>query len=255
MNRPPKAFYGFFPPHFNGRQFTLNRFEHGHSTCLNVIEHLKAERLTSSELLGKEYYRIPISDRTVKITEDLHCRNKLPQGQLAMSQQTLEPCPIPWYEDAMSLKARIVSDVNQALKAGDRTKVSVLRMVKAKILEKEVELRSSKGRDYSLNDEETTSAITTYAKQRRQSIDSYRQAEREDLAAQEEKELEILQEYLPKQLSENEIETLVEEAIKEAGASNPGDMGNVMRVLMPRLKGAADGKLVNSIVRKKLSGS
>ncbi len=155
----------------------------------------------------------------------------------------------------MDLKVRIASDITESLKAGDRTKVSVLRMVKARILEKEVELRSSKGRDYSLNDEETTSVITTYAKQRRQSIDSYRQAEREDLAVQEEKELEILQEYLPKQLSETEIETLVLEAIQEAGASSPGDMGNVMRVLMPRLKGAADGKVVNNIVRQKLSGS
>ena len=155
----------------------------------------------------------------------------------------------------MDLKLRIASDITKSLKAGDRTKVSVLRMVKARILEKEVELRSSKGRDYSLNDEETTSVITTYAKQRKQSIDSYRQAEREDLAAQEEKELEILQEYLPKQLSESEIETLVEEAIRETGASSPGDMGNVMRTLMPKLKGAADGKVVNGIVRLKLSGS
>ncbi len=128
-------------------------------------------------------------------------------------------------------------------------------MVKARILEKEVEFRSSKGRDYSLDDEETTGVVSTYAKQRRQSIDSYRQAEREDLAVQEEKELEILQAYLPKQLSEIEIEALVEEAIQEAGASSPGDMGNVMRVLMPRLKGAADGKVVNNMVRQKLSGS
>lgn len=155
----------------------------------------------------------------------------------------------------MSLKARITSDIKQALKAGDRTKVSVLRMVKARILEKEVELRSSKGRDYSLSDEETTGVITTYAKQRKQSIEAYRQAEREDLATQEQRELEILQDYLPRQLSEGEIEALVDDAVQETGASSPSDMGNVMRVLMPRLKGAADGKLVNTIVRKKLQGS
>ena len=140
----------------------------------------------------------------------------------------------------MSLKARITSDIKQALKAGDRTKVSVMRMIKARILEKEVELRSSKGRDYSLSDEETTGVITTYAKQRKQSIEAYRQAEREDLATQEEKELAILQDYLPKQLSESEIEVLVDEAIQETGASSPNEMGNVMRILMPRLKGAAD---------------
>jgi len=155
----------------------------------------------------------------------------------------------------MSLKSRIASDAKEALKAGDRTKVSVLRMVSAKILEKEVELRASKGRDYSLDDEETVGVIVSYAKQRKQSIDSYRQAEREDLAVQEETELEILQQYLPQQLSEEEIEALVEQAIQETGASSPSDMGTVMRVLMPKLKGAADGKLVNSIVRQKLTGS
>jgi uncharacterized protein YqeY len=155
----------------------------------------------------------------------------------------------------MSLKARITSDIKQALKAGDRTKVSVLRMVKARILEKEVELRSSKGRDYSLSDEETTGVIATYAKQRKQSIEAYRQAEREDLANQEQKELKILQDYLPKQISEGEIEALVEDAIQETGASSLSDMGKVMRILMPRLKGAADGKLVNAMVRQKLQGS
>ena len=139
------------------------------------------------------------------------------------------------------------------MKARDHTIVSVLRMVSSKILEKEVELRRSKGRDYELNDEETIEVISAYAKQRRQSIDSYGMAGRDDLVKQEQKELEIVQKYLPRQLSEEEIQKIVEETIEETGASGPQEMGQVMRALMPRLKGAADGKIVNAIVKQKLS--
>ena len=154
----------------------------------------------------------------------------------------------------MTLKERIHADMKSAMKAGDRTRVSVLRMVSAKVLEKEVELRRQKGRDYQLNDQEVIEVTAAYAKQRRQSIESYRQAGREDLMAQEEAELEILKKYLPRQLSADEIETLVDAAIAESGATDPKEMGKVMKVLMPRLKGAADGKTVNAVVKRKLSG-
>ena len=154
----------------------------------------------------------------------------------------------------MSLKERISSEITTAMKSGDRNTVSVLRMVKAKILEKEVELRSKKGRDYQLNDEEAIGVILTYAKQRRQSIDSYREGGRDDLAAQEETELLILQQYLPKQLSEEEVEAMVDEAISETGASGPQDMGTVMKALMPKVKGAVDGKLLSEMVQRKLAG-
>ena len=140
------------------------------------------------------------------------------------------------------------------MKDRDTAVVSVLRMVSAKVLEKEVELRRSKGRDYQLNDEETVAVISAYAKQRRQSIESYREADRNDLVVQEQAELEILQRYLPSQLSEDEIERIVEETIKETEAAGPQDMGQVMRAVMPKLRGAADGKTVNAIVRKKLAG-
>ncbi len=154
----------------------------------------------------------------------------------------------------MSLKERITSEIKTAMKSGDRNTVSVLRMVNAKILEKEVALRSKKGRDYQLNDEEAVGVILTYAKQRRQSIDSYREGGREDLAAQEETELLILQQYLPKQLSEEEVEGMVEKAISETGASGPQDMGMVMKALMPKVKGAVDGKLLSEMVQRKLAG-
>jgi len=151
------------------------------------------------------------------------------------------------------LKERITADTKQAMKARDHKIVSVLRMVSAKILEKEVELRRSKGRDYQLNDEETLGVIAAYAKQRRQSIDSYAEAGRDDLVTQEESELEILQRYLPRQLTEEEIASLVEETIRETGANGLEAMGRVMKAVMPKLKGAADGKTVNTIVKQKLS--
>jgi uncharacterized protein YqeY len=153
----------------------------------------------------------------------------------------------------MTLKEQIHADTTSALKAGDRTRVSVLRMLRAKVLEKEVELRRQKGRDYQLNDQEVIEVTAAYAKQRRQSIESYQQAGREDLVLKEETELEILQQYLPRQLSADEIEALVDAAIAESGATDLKQMGNVMKVLMPRVKGAADGKTVNAIVKQKLS--
>jgi uncharacterized protein YqeY len=153
----------------------------------------------------------------------------------------------------MSLKERITVDTKLAMKARDHEVVSALRMISAKVLEKEVELRREKGRDYKLNDEETIAVVSAYAKQRRQSIDSYREAGRDELVTKEQHELDIVQKYLPRQLSESEIQKIVEEAIQETSASGPQAMGQVMRTVMPKLKGAADGKTVNAIVKQKLS--
>lgn len=152
----------------------------------------------------------------------------------------------------MSLKEKISSDAIEAMKRKDKDTLNVLRMVKSRILELEVQLRSKKGRDYQLSDEETLDVITSYAKQRKQSIDAYTEAGRMDLADQEKKELEIINEYLPKQLSREEVERLVDEAIAVSGATSIREIGNVMKTVMPMLKGAADGKTVNEVVRSKL---
>ena len=153
----------------------------------------------------------------------------------------------------MSLKEKISSDAITAMKKKDKDTLGVLRMIKSKILEQEVQLRSKKGKDYQLTDEETLGVITSYAKQRKQSIDSYTEAGRMDLADQEKKELGILNDYLPRQLSRDDIEKLVDEAIAVSGATNLKDMGLVMKTVMPMLKGAADGKTVNEVVRSKLA--
>src|SRR5262249_7640500 len=104
-----------------------------------------------------------------------------------------------------------------------------------------------------LSDPEAIKALAAYAKQRRDSIESYRQGGREDLALKEEAELAIVQEYLPKQLAADEVRRIAREAIAEAGATSPKDLGAVMKIVMPRVKGAADGRMVNQIVAELLS--
>jgi len=153
----------------------------------------------------------------------------------------------------MSLKEKISSDAVEAMKRQDKDTLGVLRMLKSKILEMEVQLRTSKGRDYQLSDEETISVIASYAKQRKQSIDAYTEAGRMDLAEQEKKELEILGRYLPRQLSREELEEIVAGVIKDTGASSIKDIGKVMKEVMARTKGAADGKMVNETVRARLA--
>jgi uncharacterized protein len=152
----------------------------------------------------------------------------------------------------MSITERLKSDVKEALKAGEKLRLSVLRMLQARILEREVELRSERGRDYHLMDEETLEVLAGYAKQRRQSIESYSQGGREDLASREREELAVVESYLPRALSEAEIETVVDRAIEEAGAAGLKDLGTVMKAVMAQVKSSADGKLVNQIVKRRL---
>lgn len=149
----------------------------------------------------------------------------------------------------MSIKQRFDDDLKQSLKSRDTIRVSCLRMLKARLLEREVALRAKKGRDHQITDEEAVEVIAAYAKQRRDSIDGYRQGGREELAAQEEKELAIVSEFLPRPLSEDDLKELVRQAIAESGATSAREMGQVMKLVMPRTKGRADGKLVNQLVR------
>jgi hypothetical protein len=153
----------------------------------------------------------------------------------------------------MSLKQVIAEDLKTAMKLRAQDRVETLRMARARMLEAEVALRASMGRDYELSDEEAIKALAGYAKQRRDSIESYRQAGRDDLAAQEEAELAIIQEYLPRQLTEDDVRAIVAKAIAATGATSPRQMGQVMKAVMPQVQGAADGKLVSRIVNEMLS--
>jgi uncharacterized protein YqeY len=152
----------------------------------------------------------------------------------------------------MSLRQRLMDDMKTAMKQGDKRRVGCLRMLRSRLLEREVALRPEKGPDYEIEDPEATAVIATYAKQRRESIESYRAGGRPDLADNEEAELQIIQDYLPEQLSEERIREVVREVIEQSGASSAKDMGGVMKLVMARLRGAADGKLVSQIVRESL---
>lgn len=148
----------------------------------------------------------------------------------------------------MSLKERIISDMTAAMKAKDAARLSTLRMVKASFMNREIE----KGGD--LTDEELTKALQSLVKQRRDSIEQYEKAGRQELADKEQAEIEVIEEYLPQAASREEIEQAVTAAISETNASSMRDMGMVMKAAQARLAGRnADGRTVSEIVKAKLS--
>jgi uncharacterized protein YqeY len=147
----------------------------------------------------------------------------------------------------MTIVEKIEQDMKEALKAGDKLKVTVLRGLKSDIKYKQIAVGDT------LSDEQCTEVLSSNAKKRRESIDQFRKAGRDDLTRKEQAELDIISNYLPKQLSEDQIKQLITEAIAEAGAESPKDMGDVMKILMPKIKGQADGKLVNRMVSEALS--
>ena len=151
----------------------------------------------------------------------------------------------------MSLKDRISADIKAAMKAKDKVRLETVRGIKKALLEKEVSLRPS-GQE-SLTETQEIELLAQQAKQRRESIEQYRQAKRDDLVEKEAQELSIIETYLPKQLSKSEIEAVIEEIITSVGATSPKDMGKVMGKAMAQLKGQADGRQVQEIVKAKLS--
>jgi len=148
----------------------------------------------------------------------------------------------------MSLKERIVSDLTAAMKAKDAPRLSALRMVKASVMNREIE----KGGE--LSDEEMTKTLQSLVKQRRDSIEQYEKAGRQELADKESAEIEVIEAYLPQAATREEIEQAVAEAISETNASSMRDMGAVMKAAQARLSGRnADGRTVSEIVKAKLS--
>lgn len=146
----------------------------------------------------------------------------------------------------MHPKEQVQQDLKDAMRSKDTQRREVLRLLMAAFKQVEVDQRKE------LAPEDALGILMTEAKKRRESIDEMENAGRAELAEQEKYELSVIETYLPRQLSREEIETMAREAIAEVGATTPKDMGNVMKVLMPRVKGQADGKLVNSVVRELL---
>lgn len=146
----------------------------------------------------------------------------------------------------MVLQDRLEEDYKAALRAGQKERVSTLRLLKAAIINKVKE----KGEE--LDDGGILDVLTLAAKQRKESYEAFQEGCREDLSAKEQRELEIIQEYLPEALSEEAIASRVEDVIAELGAASPKDMGRVMKALMAEMKGRADGGLVNRLVKERL---
>lgn len=148
----------------------------------------------------------------------------------------------------MSLSDRLTEDLKLAMKSRDQLRMDVIRMIKAAILNKEVELK----RD--LDDAEMSRVMTTLVKQRRESVEQFEKAQRTELAAKERKEIEIIESYLPKPLSPQELEAIVASAVTETGSRSLKDMGTVMKTVMARLAGQSiDGKRVSDLVKSKLT--
>ena len=148
----------------------------------------------------------------------------------------------------MSLQDRLANDLKAAMKAKDQLRMDVIRMIKAALLNKEIELKKN------LDDAEMSKVMTTLVKQRRESIEQFQKAKRDDLAAKEIKEIAIIEGYLPKAASREDIAQAVDAAVKETGASSMKDMGNLMKATMAKLAGkTVDGKQVSDLVKSKLS--
>ena len=148
----------------------------------------------------------------------------------------------------MTLKEQVAKDFNGALKSRDDLKVSTLRLLRTEIKKREVS-----GQRRELTDSEVVEAVSTLVKQRRESIRLFREGQRNDLADKEEAEIQILLSYLPKPLSQAEIEAQVDQVIGETQAVGPKDHGKVMKTIMARVAGRADGKAVAEVVKQKLS--
>ena len=145
------------------------------------------------------------------------------------------------------LKARITDDMKSAMRAREKQRLQAIRLILAAIKQREVDERCD------LNDDQIITLLDKMAKQRRESISQYHTAGREDLALQEQFELDLIQDYLPAALDEAEIETLIAEAINSTGASGMRDMGKVMGILKPALQGRADLAAVSARVKQLLS--
>ncbi|MFD1705451.1 GatB/YqeY domain-containing protein [Siminovitchia sediminis] len=148
----------------------------------------------------------------------------------------------------MNLLNRLNEDMKQAMKSKEKEKLSVIRMLKAALQNEAIKLGNKQ-----LSEDEELTVLSREVKQRNESLQEFKKAGREDLAQKVQEELEYISVYMPEQLSDEEVEKLVQQAIAETGASSKADMGKVMGVLMPKVKGKANGALVSKLVQRHLS--
>ena len=149
-------------------------------------------------------------------------------------------------EGESSLKRRINQDAKEALKSKDTLTLNVLRMLKSEIRYKEIE------RGSELSDDDVISVLSSAIKKRKDSIQQFEKGGRDDLASKEKEELAVVTKYMPEQVSEEELSQIVSQAISEEGATGPSDLGKVMKLVMPKVRGRADGKKINQMVSSQL---
>lgn len=147
----------------------------------------------------------------------------------------------------MSLEQQLMADLKDSMKTKDTVRKNTITMVRAAIKQREIDER------IELSNEDILEIISKQLKEKRMVIEEFNKGNRQDLVDLTELEIEILLKYLPKQLTEEEIEKIVEETIKEIDATSMEDIGNIMKAVMPKVKGKADGKMVNKAVRKILN--
>ena len=147
----------------------------------------------------------------------------------------------------MNLTQHINEDLKAAMKSGNKLRLETLRMLRAQIIEFE-----KKGLDRPMNEDDEMSILMSASKKRKEAIEIFTKAGRMELVAQETKELEIISEYLPKQLSREDAEKIVENQIQQSGAASMKDLGKVMPIAMKELKGKIDSKVISEIVKQKL---
>ncbi len=146
----------------------------------------------------------------------------------------------------LSLSEQIMSDMKEAMKARDKVRLNTVRMIKSALMNEKIKA------GHDLTAEEELTVLSREKKQREESIDEFTKADRKDLADETKQELAIVESYLPKQMTEEELNQAVSSAIAEVNAQGKSDFGKVMKVLMPKIKGKADGKAASNAVRKQL---
>ncbi len=146
----------------------------------------------------------------------------------------------------LSLSEQIMSDMKEAMKARDKVRLNTVRMIKSALMNEKIKA------GHDLTAEEELTVLSREKKQREESIDEFTKANRKDLADETKQELAIVESYLPKQMTEEELDQAVSSAIAEVNAQGKSDFGKVMKVLMPKIKGKADGKAASNAVRKQL---
>lgn len=147
----------------------------------------------------------------------------------------------------MSLDERLVEEMKQAMKSNDKVRLSTIRMIRSALKNKEIELRKK------LEDEDIVKVIQVMVRKGEESVEQFQAGGRMDLVEKEKSEIEILKSFLPQPLSQEEILKIIDQSIQETQASSPKDIGKVMKSVIPKIGGKADGKLINQLVKERLS--